>query len=30
MNELKEIKDLVNGTLFKVEMEIYLYGEGRN
>lgn len=30
MNELKEIKDLVHGTLFKVEMEIYLYGEGRN
>jgi len=30
MNELKEIKDLVNGTLFKIEMEIYLYGEGQN
>lgn len=30
MNELKEIKDLINGTLFKIEMEIYLLGEGRN
>ncbi len=30
MNELKEIKDLVYGTIFKIEMEIYLYGEGQN
>lgn len=30
MNELKEIKDLVNGTLFRIQMEKYLNEEGRN
>lgn len=30
MEELKHIKDLVNGTLFKINMEIYLNGEGKN
>ena len=30
MDELKEIKDLVNGTLFKIQMEIYFNGEGKN
>lgn len=30
MNELNDIKDLVNGTLFKIQMEIYLNGEGKN
>ncbi|MES2241080.1 MAG: hypothetical protein V4497_12565 [Bacteroidota bacterium] len=30
MNELKQIKDLVNGTLFRISMESYLNGEGKN
>ena len=30
MTELRDLKDLVNGTLFKIDMEIYLNGEGRN
>lgn len=30
MNELRDIKDLVYGTLFKIDLEIYLYGEGKN
>ncbi|MFL9829834.1 hypothetical protein ACSV4D_10610 [Flavobacterium sp. ARAG 55.4] len=30
MNELKDIKDLVNGTLFRIQMDEYLNSEGRN
>lgn len=30
MNELNDIKDLVYGTLFKIQMDIYLNGEGKN
>jgi len=29
-NELKYLKDLVNGTLFRIRMEKYLNGEGKN
>lgn len=28
--ELNYLKDLVNGTLFRIKMEIYLNGEGKN
>nr|WP_288836069.1 hypothetical protein [uncultured Flavobacterium sp.] len=30
MDELNKIKDLVNGTLFRINMESYLNGEGKN
>ena len=30
LEEMKDLKDLVNGTLFKIELEIYLNSEGRN
>ncbi|MDG1870403.1 MAG: hypothetical protein P8I78_00405 [Flavobacterium sp.] len=30
MKELKSIKDLVEGTLFKIDLDEYLYGEGMN
>lgn len=30
INELKYLKDLVNGTLFRIRMESYLNGEGKN
>lgn len=30
MEELNKIKDLVNGTLFRINMESYLNGEGKN
>ncbi|MGO4820257.1 MULTISPECIES: hypothetical protein [unclassified Flavobacterium] len=30
MKELKAIKDLVEGTLFKINMDEYLYGAGMN
>lgn len=30
MNELQGIKDLVEGTLFKIKMEAYCFGIGRN
>ena len=29
-SELKHLKDLVNGTLFRIRMEKYLNGEGKN
>ena len=29
-SELNYLKDLVNGTLFRIKMEIYLNGEGKN
>lgn len=29
-NELKHLKDLVNGTLFRIKIETYLNGEGKN
>lgn len=29
-SELKYLKDLVNGTLFRIKMESYLNGEGKN
>ena len=29
-SELKYLKDLVNGTLFRIRMENYLNGEGKN
>lgn len=30
LGELKFLKDLVNGTLFRIKMEIYMNGDGRN
>ncbi len=30
MDELNKIKDLVNGTLFRINMDSYLNGEGKN
>ena len=30
MNELDAIKDLVEGTIFNINLEDYLYGEGMN
>ncbi len=30
MQELKAVKDLVEGTLFKINLDEYLYGEGMN
>jgi hypothetical protein len=30
MKELKSIKDLVEGSLFKIELEEYVYGAGMN
>jgi hypothetical protein len=30
MQELNSVKDLVEGTLFKINMDEYLYGEGMN
>ncbi|MEL1241581.1 hypothetical protein [Flavobacterium flavipallidum] len=30
ISELKQIQDLINGTIFKIEMEKYLWGEGQN
>jgi len=30
MTELKSIKDLVEGCLFKIELDEYLFGPGRN
>ena len=30
MEELEKLKDLVEGTLFKIELEDYLFGEGMN
>ena len=30
MKEIKSIKDLVEGTLFKIDLDEYVYGAGRN
>ena len=30
MTELKSIKDLVEGSLFKIELDEYVYGPGLN
>jgi len=30
MKEIKSIKDLVEGTLFKIDLDEYVYGTGLN
>jgi hypothetical protein len=30
MKEIKSIKDLVEGTLFRIDLDEYVYGSGKN